>query len=91
MFGLRKIDQIRGIDMETHSNSTSADAIVKGKFASPCEDIFLQSEHVGTVYVWDDGLKTTVWFDGSKPEGPCVSRTHPVQHRGWQERFSIAS
>lgn len=77
--------------MEAHSNSTSADAAAKGKFASPCEDIFLQSEHVGTVYKWDDGLKTTVWFAGSKPEGTCVSRTHPVQSLSWQYKFSNVS
>lgn len=59
-----------------------------GKFASPTEEIFIQDAHVGTVYKWDDGLETTVWFGGSKPEGHCVSKSNEDQRLGWRDLFS---
>lgn len=75
--------------METQKNSPSMETIGHGKFASPSEEIFMQSKHVGTIYKWDDGLETTIWFSGSKPEGDCVSRTHRDQRVGWRKVFSI--
>lgn len=73
--------------MHSQQRSLSTDAAHHGKFASPMEDLFIQNQHVGTVYKWDDGLETTIWSDGSKPAGECISKPHLNKRLGWRDFF----
>ena len=80
-----------GATMQTQNDSLPSEDQQPGKFAAPCEEIFVESEHVGTVYKWEDGIETAVWLEGSKPDGDCVRKSPKgPQISRWGGLFPVA-
>lgn len=75
--------------MHAHSSAPECEASRPARFAIPSQHIFSQHKHVGTVYKWDDGMETTMWFTGSKPIGACLFKPPQDLKVGWRDFFHL--
>ena len=71
--------------MEASSSISVDESVSGGMFANPTENIFISGEHVGSVYVWDDGFKNIVWFDGVRPKGLLEYKIRADKVSEWQK------
>ncbi|NSX56789.1 hypothetical protein [Parasulfitobacter algicola] len=67
--------------------SDTENAQYQAMFADPLKKIFSKNQHVGTIYIWNDGSEMTVWFDEKAPVSDCTVQSFEGQAEGWRSFF----